>query len=352
MVGTGISWNSLNALKSDFAAMRRQCSCFDQMCTVRAWKVGLLCQVFYLPIIAFAIAKLLFVESQDKCSRVEELSRLGLFMLGTAPGNTGSIYLAALWEGDLELSVALVLISTLLSPFTYFFWWNTLGLLLNNEYGAAGLAIPIWRIVEFLCIMILPIFVGMYIGGKFPSVKKLMDQVRNPVIVLGMLGMVAIFYFQYRHFFQVVLLNHIIASALLAFLSATLAGFSAYLCKLNKAEITSIVIDSCLQNATLSYAVVSGALNMPSMLYAVIPSNAQVLFTTAPIVAVWLAMQADRKLRACLPKRKRVAGIVELNPEMQVYVERKDEVPMLRVGNIKEAWTNQGSGVSNVLLVL
>jgi len=342
LVGTGISWSTLVTLKDDLASMWRQCSCLDRMFTVQAWKVGLLCQVFYLPIISFTLAKLLFVGGQDKCKRVMDLSKLGLFMLGTAPGNTGSIYLATLWSGNLELSVALVLLSTILSPLTYFLWWNTLGKILNSENGATdSLAIPIGSIVEFVSIMIIPIFVGMFVGAKFPSVKKLMEQVRKPVIVIGLLGMVIICYFQYRQFFKFLSINHILASALLAASSFILAGFSAYLCKLNRAEIISIGIDSCMQNATLSYAVVGSALDVPNKIYAAIPSNAQVLFTSAPVVIAWLVWQAGKKLRTSFQQRKRNAGFEKKRPEVKAFVEQKEEVPMVKVSNIKEAWTDQ-----------
>jgi len=342
LVGTGISWTTLVTLNDDLASMWRQCSCLDRMFSVQAWKVGLLCQVFYLPIISFALAKLLFVGGQDKCKRVMDLSKLGLFMLGTAPGNTGSIYLATLWSGNLELSVALVLLSTILSPLTYFLWWSTLGNALNSGNGGTdSLAIPIENILEFVSIMIIPIFVGMYVGNKFPSVKKLMEQVRKPVIVIGMLGMVVIFYFQYRQFFKFLSVNHILASALLAASSFILAGSSAYLCKLNRAEIISIAIDSLMQNATLSYAVVESALDVPSKIYAAIPSNAQVLFTTAPVVIAWLVWQAGKRLHASFQKRKRTVGFVNERLEVQAFVEEKEKVPMVRVSDIKEAWTDQ-----------
>ena len=366
LVGTGISWGTLVTLKDDLASMWRQCSCLDQVFSVQAWKVGLLCQVFYLPIISFALAKLFFVTSHGNCKRVMDLSKLGLFLLGTAPGNTGSIYLADLWNGNLELSVALVLLSTLLSPLTYLLWWNTLGKVLNYDNGATdALAIPIGNIVELGSLMIIPILAGMYMADKFPSMKKVMEQVsclvftistintvwnslkvRKPVIVIGLLGMVVIFYFQYRHFFKFLSSNHIMASALLAVSSFILSGFSAYLCKLKKEDIISIAINSCVRNATLSYAVVFNALDVPSYIYAGIPSNAQVLFTSAPIVIAWVAWQAGKRLHT-VQMMRRTTGGVNQKPLVQAFVEQKEEVPMLRVSNIKEAWTNQGSGESN-----
>ena len=76
------------------------------------------------------------------------------------------------------LTLHSLLLSTILSPFTYILWWNTLGKVLNYESGDTdALAIPIGSIVEFVSLMIIPIFVGMYMAAKFPSMKKLMEQV-------------------------------------------------------------------------------------------------------------------------------------------------------------------------------
>ena len=167
------------------------------------------------------------------------------------------------------------------------------------------------------------------------------------MIVIGLLGMVIICYFQYRQFFKFLSINHILASALLSASSFILAGFSAYLCKLNRAEIISIGIDSCMQNATLSYAVVGSVLDVPNKIYAAIPSNAQVLFTSAPVVIAWLVWQAGKRLCICFQQRKRNAGFENKRPEVKAFVEEKEEVPMVRVANIKEAWADQGSGVRN-----
>ena len=57
--------------------------------------------------------------------------------------------------------------------------------------------------------------------------------------------------------------------------------------------------------------------------------------------------QAGKKLRTSFQQRKRDAGFENKRPEVKAFVEEKEEVPMVRVANIKEAWTDQGSGVSN-----
>ena len=118
-------------------------------------------------------------------------------------------------------------------------------------------------------------------------------------------------------------------------------SFYDSLAKLQKEEIISIAIDSCVRNATLSYGVVMSSLDVPSYMYAAIPSNAQVFFTTAPIMITWLVWQVGRRLYTSFQKRKRATGIANQRPVVQAFAVKKEEVPMVRVSNIKEAWTNQ-----------
>ena len=65
------------------------------------------CQLFYPSILSFTLSKLIFTDTSMPCNMVMDLSRLGLFLLGTAPSNTAATYFSALWNGDLNLSVGL-----------------------------------------------------------------------------------------------------------------------------------------------------------------------------------------------------------------------------------------------------
>ena len=334
MVGTGIRWKVVAGLVDEMASSCRQCSCISHLLSLQAWKVGLLCSTLYPAAISFTCASVVF-QAGAGCRRVVDLSRLGLFLLGTAPGNTSSIYFATLWNGDLGLSVALVLLSTVLSPLTSLLWWNTLGKVLLLDATTATLKVPIANIVEFVGVMIVPIAVGMYMGARLPALGTFLERVRKPVIVLGLLCMVLVLYFQYRHFFAIFGLSHAAAGAALAAGSFLLAGLTGYSCRLAPPEVASIAIDSCMRNATLAYAVIGGTFTTPSRHYVEIPANAQVLFTTVPIVAAWLAWQGGRCTAAL------VRGRGGAQAEVVVEEEQGREYPMVRISSIKEAWTDQ-----------
>ena len=131
-----------------------------------------------MPLVSFMLAKAVFRADSEHCRTLVDLSRLGIFLLGTAPGNTTATYFAALFNGDLQLSVVLVILSTLVSPITCLLWWHTLGKVLYVDASSEALAVPISNIMEFVIIMIIPLFVGIYLGGKFKGLKKFMHDIR------------------------------------------------------------------------------------------------------------------------------------------------------------------------------
>ena len=124
------------------------------------------------------------------------------------------------------------------------------------------------------------------------------------MIVLAMLGSIAIYYFQYRYFFPIFIsdLRYPLASAFLVIGTGFLAGLTAYLFRLTWAQIISIIIDTGMQNGSLSYAVISGSLKEPDSLYSQIPSNAQILFTATPLVCVWIVWQLWTQCRQAVVK--------------------------------------------------
>jgi predicted Na+-dependent transporter len=245
------------------------------------------CQLFYPSILSFTLSKLIFTDTSMPCNMVMDLSRLGLFLLGTAPSNTAATYFSALWNGDLNLSVGLVILSTIVSPLSTLFWWATLGKVLLSSSQTDILTVPALLILEFLGVMVVPVFIGIGLAGIFPCIKGFMQWIRRPVLVVGMLLYIGIYYYQYNNFLDIFSTSHLAACASLALGSALLSCITALFCNLNTSQIISIVIDCTMQNASLSYAVVAGSLKEPEVQYASSPANAQVLFTSIPIMVAW-----------------------------------------------------------------
>ena len=173
-----------------------------------------------------------------------------------------------------------------------------------------------------------------------------MQWIRRPVLIVGMLLYIGIYYYQYKNFLDIFSTSHLAACASLALGSAFLSCITAFFCNLNTSQIISIVIDCTMQNATLSYAVVAGSLKEPEVQYASSPANAQVLFTSIPIMVTWFLYYGGRKLKSRVMKKDvsdkvQVASVPSQSQAYRVGGEEEDSYKMCEVGKIKEAWTGQ-----------
>ena len=113
--------------------------------------VGLICQLIFLPIIAFALIKILNVQT--------ELA-IGFMIIAAAPGGVTSNILTKFANGDVALSVSLTAIISLLCiltvPFIVFKSADLLNInYISQEISMSGISIKMFLVVT------LPVLVGM-----------------------------------------------------------------------------------------------------------------------------------------------------------------------------------------------
>ena len=115
--------------------------------------IGLICQVIFLPIIAFVLIKIL---------NVQPALALGVMIIAAAPGGVTSNILTKFANGDVALSVSLTAIISLLSILTVpFIVIKSADLLdinyLSKEISMSGISIKMFLVVT------LPVVIGMLI---------------------------------------------------------------------------------------------------------------------------------------------------------------------------------------------
>ena len=131
--------------------------------------VGLICQLFLLPIIAFILIKIL--------NTSPELA-IGVMIIAAAPGGVTSNVLTKFANGDVALSVSLTAIISLVSIITVPFIVFKSADLLNITYQSAeismiGISMKMFLVVTF------PVFIGMLIrkfATNFISSKEQLIQ--------------------------------------------------------------------------------------------------------------------------------------------------------------------------------
>jgi len=227
-----------------------------------------------------------------ECNEIVSLTRLGLFLLGISPGNTQATYFSTILNGDLSLSVSLVILSTLFSPVSLTFWLVTLGPYVTEKdtksTGSVEMEIPFALVFQFTAALTIPVVLGIVVGTKFPMFKEWVAFIRKPFIVVGIIGALFVYYFMYKNFFTIFSWRHAFACGILAMGSTFAAGITAFFAGLSWPQIISIGIDTGMKNSQLSFAMLKGVYSdPPEGEYATTPANAQIFFTSLPLLLIW-----------------------------------------------------------------
>ena len=213
--------------------------------------VGLFNQLILLPLVGFALAYFLQLPAEIA---------IGIMILAACPGGPTSNLITHLAKGDLALSVSLTALSSLITILTIPFLVN----FALSYFLAEGQMIQLdilQTIIQILVIVVIPVGIGMLIRRyKEAFAMRMAKPVRigsGIVLALIIVGLVIKEKENFGSYFQ----QAGLATFLLNALTMLLGYFSAKALKLNRAQATSISIESGIQNGTLAITIAVVLLN-------------------------------------------------------------------------------------------
>ena len=234
--------------------------------TPRDFLVGFVCQLILLPIIAFALIKLL--------NTPIELA-LGIMLIASAPGGVTSNILTRFADGDVALSISLTAIVSLISiitvPFIIFLSID----LLNIDYVSKEVSMTVIALKMFFVVTV-PVIIGMIIkhfATNFVSNKALIIQ--RVSVFLFVLVFVAIYIEEWDNIISFITRAGLIALAL----NITMMVIGFYAAKSFTSGIAQqrcISLECGLQNGTLAAFVGTQIFDGSSMVF-IVPAAAYAL---------------------------------------------------------------------------
>lgn len=142
--------------------------------------VGLLSQLFFLPLITFLLVCLF-----NYLGWITPMVAMGMILVASCPGGNISNFISSLSKANIELSISLTAITTLsailLTPANFALWG---GLYINyvNPEGASALRdlhIDIWQMFETVFILLgIPLICGILCSRYLP---KLTEKLKKPM---------------------------------------------------------------------------------------------------------------------------------------------------------------------------
>ncbi len=235
--------------------------------------VGTVGQIILLPVIAFALVKILEI-SPDLA--------LGLMIIAAAPGGVTSNILTSFAKGDVALSVSLTAIISLLSVITIPIIINTS----LNLLGIVNISLNVSLInmaINIFLIVTVPVVIGMIlkkffhnIAIKFESITKRISGILFVIVLIG--AILAERENVVSYFAQAGLITLI-----LNILMMIVAFYLAQVCGTGIAQKRCISIECGLQNGTLAIFVANsffggGVVVIPAATYSLIMFATSLIF--------------------------------------------------------------------------
>jgi len=203
--------------------------------------IGFICQLILLPLVAFALIKLL--------DTTAELA-IGVMLIAAAPGGVTSNILTKFAHGDVALSISLTAIISLLSiitvPFIIFTSMDLFEISIQKEISMIGISLKMFLVVT------VPVIIGMLIrhfAKEFINNQSLLIQ--RISIILFALVFTAIYVEEWDN----IISYFIDAGLIVLILNVTMMIIGFYVAKFfvtGVAQQRCIAIECGLQNGTLA----------------------------------------------------------------------------------------------------
>lgn len=240
----------------------------------KAMLAGMIGQLIFLPLIAWAVAKLM---------NLSPLMTIGLVLVASCPGGSSSNVFSMLAKGDVALSVSLTAVSSIVTLFTL----PLIMQLATASVGeATGISLPIGNLlVQNLLTMLLPIVLGIVLRRFRPTIAQKTDKLLSRLAFPALMFLAAVFFVQHRETISANFSSLGFACTALLLCAVALALLLCLLFRLDKREKRTIIIEVGMQNAAQAIAVASspfvfndGRIAIPAIVYALMMNVVLLLY--------------------------------------------------------------------------
>lgn len=248
--------------------------------------VGFISQFVFMPLFSFLVGWLL---SDDM------LFRLGLFVLGCCPGGTGSNFWTLLLDGDINLSITMTFLSTVLALGMMPLWIFLMGPLLTE----GALVIPFGQLIFSLVSLILPTTFGMWIRWKWVKAAKVMEKIIIPFTLITVLFILTAGIYINLFIFLLMTPLMILAGFIVAIAGYLFGASFAWVLQLKLPQITAVAIETSFQNGAIAFILLKMSLEEPFGELAAVAPVAQLMITGLPL---WVFFGCLKVYQKCFRK--------------------------------------------------
>ncbi|KAL2711473.1 ileal sodium/bile acid cotransporter-like isoform X1 [Vespula squamosa] len=239
--------------------------------------IGCFCQFFFMPLLSYGIGYCLFPDQPEL--------QLGIFFTGISPSGGASNIWTILLDGNLNLSVTMTTICTILAFGFMPFWVFTIG---KHIFERGELAIPYNRIAMFAVGLIIPLLIGFLIQKKLPKLCKLMIRIMKPFSAILIIFIVVFAILTNLYLFKLFSWKIVLAGMGLPWLGFIFGMLVSLIFKQSRPDIIAIAIETGIQNTGVAIFLLRFTLKPPADdLTTVVPVSSAIM-TPIPLIILYI----------------------------------------------------------------
>ncbi|CAF1124907.1 unnamed protein product [Adineta steineri] len=268
--------------------------------------VGFVAQYGLMPFLAIAIAKLF---------HYTPLYSLALFVIGCCPGSGASNQWTVIFDGDVNLSAVMSIMSTVASFIMMPIYFSTLGTIYMDELK---IKIPFWVLLRSLAIVVVPYAFGICISHFYPKSRLFVKELIKPIMICIMIFFLAFGTMVHWYLLKMIDLYTILTAPLLPFLGFLFGALLAWISRLSWTHIKTIGIEAGIQNTGVAFMIIFYSFPQPYASQAAIVPMIVAFLTTKPFWIILIIRNQIRKYK----KRKELAKTSNVDGELTISYHR------------------------------
>ncbi|CAH1778538.1 unnamed protein product [Owenia fusiformis] len=254
--------------------------------------IGFCCQFLCMAPLSVGISQLL---------RLDNVMSIGLLAIGSSAGGGASNIFAFLLDADLDLSIAMTFISTVGAlGMTPFWMW-----VFSRLYVAdVRVHIPIVNVLASVAVVVLPVAVGVIVNHFKPNVGAIIVKLVRPWIALIAIAFATLVPLAFHYIFTLVTWQIFLACFLTPVLGSIIGATVAAIFKQELPKITTISLETGMQNLQLALVMIGISLSQPESDMA---TTMPMMYTLVGIIP-WVIIGAVKIVWNCVRKRLLLKG--------------------------------------------
>ena len=158
-------------------------------------------------------------------------------------------------------------------------WVYSLGSLFLKDYDVK---IPFSSVAISLCILIVPLGVGVFLRNKFPKCAKRLNKALKPVIVFFAIVLIVVGIYSNLFIFRLFKPRVVLAACLLPYIGYIVGGTIATIFRQPWKRIKTIAIETGMQNTSIAYILLTSSFPVPMGDLAAVAPVASAVMTPLP----------------------------------------------------------------------